>query len=113
MINQWLYSNNYLKQRRGHSSLHRFQTMESVSIITTVVSSNITHCEVYSIQHYVIKFVSDLRPVTCFPRVLNKIDRHEMLPVALNTITLTFEQCYYSYRGCIVCIKKNKIIDLE
>jgi hypothetical protein len=24
-------------------------------------NSNISHCEVYSIQHYVIKFVSDLR----------------------------------------------------
>jgi hypothetical protein len=28
-----------------------------------VVSSNPTHCEVYSIQYYVIKFVSDLRQV--------------------------------------------------
>ena len=29
--------------------------------ITTNVSSNPAHGEVYSIQHYVIKFVSDLR----------------------------------------------------
>ena len=28
-----------------------------------VVSSNPTHCEVYSIQRYVIKFVSDLRQI--------------------------------------------------
>jgi len=35
--------------------------MQSVSITTKVVSSNLVHGEVYLIQHYVIKFVSDLR----------------------------------------------------
>jgi hypothetical protein len=35
-----------------------------------VVSSNPTHGEVYSIQHYVIKFVSDLRQVGGFLWVL-------------------------------------------
>ena len=34
--------------------------VESVSITTKVVSSNPVHGEVYSIQHFVIKFVSDL-----------------------------------------------------
>ena len=34
------------------------------------VSSNPTHCEVYSIQHYVTKFVSDLRQVCGFSLVL-------------------------------------------
>jgi hypothetical protein len=34
------------------------------------VSSNPVHGEVYSIQHYVIKFVSDLRQVGGFLRVL-------------------------------------------
>jgi hypothetical protein len=37
--------------------------MQSVPITNNVVSSNSTHGEVYSIQHYVIKFVSDLRQV--------------------------------------------------
>jgi hypothetical protein len=32
--------------------------MQSVSITTNVVSSNSVQGEVYSIQHYVIKFVS-------------------------------------------------------
>ena len=32
-----------------------------MSITTKVVRSNPVHGEVYSIQHYVIKFVSDLR----------------------------------------------------
>ena len=37
---------------------------------TKVVSSNPVHGEVYSIQLYVIKFVSDLRQVGGFLRVL-------------------------------------------
>ena len=32
--------------------------MQSVSIITKDLSSNDAHAEVYSLQHYVIKFVS-------------------------------------------------------
>jgi hypothetical protein len=37
-----------------------------VPITTKVVSLNPVHGEVYSIQHYVIKFVSDLRQVGGF-----------------------------------------------
>jgi len=40
--------------------------MQSVPITTNVVSSNPAHGEVYSIQHYVIKFVSDLRQIGVF-----------------------------------------------
>ena len=62
-------------------------------ITTKVVSSNTVLGEVYSIQHYVIKFVSDLvggfSPVSS----TNKTDRHDiteiLLKVALNTINLT------------------------
>jgi hypothetical protein len=52
-----------------------------------------------SVQHYVIKFVSDLRQVGAFLWVLqfsstNKTDRHNiteiLLKVALNTTTVTF-----------------------
>jgi len=39
-------------------------------ITTKVVSSNPVHGEVYSIQHYVIKFVSDLRQVSGFLRII-------------------------------------------
>jgi hypothetical protein len=35
-----------------------------------VVSSNPVHDEVYSTQHYVINFISDLRQVCGFPRIL-------------------------------------------
>ena len=44
--------------------------MQSVPITTNVVSSNPIHGEVYLIQYYVIKFVSDLRQVCGFIRVL-------------------------------------------
>ena len=37
--------------------------VQSVHITTKVVSSNPVHGEVYSIQHYVMKFISDLRHV--------------------------------------------------
>ena len=44
-----------------------FTTTYAINAITTnIVSSNSTHCEVYLIQHYVIKFVSDLRQVGGF-----------------------------------------------
>ena len=44
--------------------------VQSVPITTKVVSLTPVHGEVYSIQHYVIKFVSDLRQVGGFLRVL-------------------------------------------
>jgi len=69
-----------------------------VPITTNVVSSNPAYGEVYSIQHYMIKFVNDLPQVDGFLRVLqklhtNKNDRHDiteiLLQVALNTTTIT------------------------
>ena len=39
------------------------QFVQSTPIISKAVNSNFSHGEVYSIQHYVIKFVSDLRHV--------------------------------------------------
>jgi len=44
--------------------------MQSMPVITNVVSSNPAHGQVYSIQYYVIKIVSDLRQVGGFLRVL-------------------------------------------
>jgi hypothetical protein len=62
-----------------------------VPITTTIVSSNPAHGKVYSIQHYMIKFVSDLRQVGGFIRVLwFRHDITEMLlKVTLSTITPT------------------------
>jgi hypothetical protein len=44
--------------------------VQSVPITTNVVSTNPTHGKVYSIQHYVIKFVSDMQQISGFLRVL-------------------------------------------
>ena len=53
-------------------------TCATVPSTTKVVSSNHVHGEVYSIQHYVIKLVIDLRQVGGFLDIL--------LKVVLNTI---------------------------
>jgi hypothetical protein len=74
----------------GFMQLH----VQSVPITTKVVSSNPVHGKEYSIQHYVIKFVSDLRQVGGFTGTpvssTNKTDRHLiteiLLKVALNAI---------------------------
>jgi hypothetical protein len=44
--------------------------VQSMPFITKVVSSNSAHGEVYSIQHFVIKLVSDFRQVSGFIREL-------------------------------------------
>ena len=43
--------------------------VQSVSIRTNVVSSNPVHGKVYSMQHYVKEFVSDLQQVGGFRRI--------------------------------------------
>ena len=69
-----------------------------VVVFTTLcaISSNPVHGEVYSRQHYMIKFLSNFRQVSGFPRVLQfpqpiKTDRHDitetLLKALLNTIT--------------------------
>ena len=58
--------------------------------------------DLYSIQHYVIKFVCDLRHLCCSPGTLvsstNKTDRHDiteiLLKVALNSTNQTTRKHY-------------------
>ena len=78
-----------------------------VPITTNVVSSNHTHGEWSSIQHYVIKFVSNLRQVGGFLRVLwfpppSKTDRHGitelLLKVALSTTSQPLHTYIYTYK---------------
>ena len=61
--------------RRGHRGHDRMTDglqlpVQSVPITTKVVSLSPVHGKVYSIQHYVIAFVSYLRQVCGFLRVL-------------------------------------------
>jgi hypothetical protein len=64
--------------------------MQSVTMTTDVVSSNPAHDEVYSIQHYVIKFVSDLGQVGGFSGTLvpssNKTDSHDITEILLKVV---------------------------
>ena len=60
------------RERCGHDRMvvgfiTTFVPVQSVPILTKVVSSNLVHDEVYSIQHYVIKFVSCFLRVPWFP----------------------------------------------
>ena len=66
----------------GFTTTHDVQ---SVAITTKVVSLNHVHGEVYSIQHYVMKFARDLPQVGGFLRVLvsstNKTDRPDITEI--------------------------------
>jgi len=55
--------------------------------ICNVVSSNVGHSDVYSIQPYVIKFASDLRQVGCLFRVLR------FPPLIKLTVTISLKYC--------------------
>jgi hypothetical protein len=59
-----------LQSLRGPQGLNRMVVGFTMPITTKVMSSNPAHGEVYSIQHYVIKFVSDFRQVCGFLPVL-------------------------------------------
>ena len=69
-------------------------------ITTKVVSSNPVHGEVYSIQHYVKKFVSDLRLVGGFSGYSSFL-HHDiteiLLKVVLNTINQTNSYTYTTW----------------
>jgi hypothetical protein len=58
----------YLYSSGGHHGLQL--PVQSVPVATKVVSSNLVNGEVYSIQHYVIKLVSDLQQVCGFLQLL-------------------------------------------
>ena len=67
--------------------------MQSVFIITKIVSYNPVLGDMLSIQHYVIKFVSDLRQVSGFYRVLRfhspkKTDRQDITEILLTLKTI-------------------------
>ena len=80
-------------------------------ITINVVSSNPVHCEVNSMQHYVIKVVSDLRQVSCFLRIFsvsptNKTDLHDiteiLLKVALGIINLNTTEIMHAGSETII-----------
>ena len=84
--------------------------MQSVPIITNVVSLHPANGKVYSIQHYVIKFVSDLQQIGGFlwvlrfpsPIKLTAAIIEILLKMALNTINQTKPLAYlFSFLCCV------------
>ena len=82
-------------------------SVQSVPITTNVVSSNPVHGEAYSIQRYVIMFVSELRQVCGFLGILRCLPPIKLIvtillkycwKVALNIITLTLY--YMNFQSC-------------
>jgi hypothetical protein len=63
------FTKTFIKSCQLHV-IHIHEQSVPIAIIPKVVSSNLVHGEVYSIQHYVIKFVSDLRQIGDFLLVL-------------------------------------------
>ena len=57
--------------------------LQSVPITTKVASSNLAHGKVYLIQHYEMKFVSDLRYVSGFVQDFStyKTYRHDITEI--------------------------------
>ena len=79
--------------------------MQSVSITTDDVGSNLDQDEVYSLQHYVIKFVSNLQQVGGFLPVL------WFPPPMKLTATITLKYLGYAYnliRSCWDYVRKTK-----
>jgi hypothetical protein len=76
---------------RGHDRMLVGLTtvcVQSVPITTKVVGSNPTHGEVYSIQHYVIKIVSDFPTGQWFSQSTqvsstNKTDSHDITEIGI------------------------------
>ena len=87
------------------SDVNYTSTRQPLIRITKVMSSNPVHGEVYSIQHYVIMFVSDLRQMVVFLWVLPFPPPIKLilLKVALNTIVQPWFPSIW-----IKCIQKPK-----
>jgi hypothetical protein len=70
--------------------------LQSVPTTINVVSLNLVHSKVYSIQHYAINFVSDLQLVSCSPDTqyssINKTDRHDITEILYSYIGTSFIQ---------------------
>ena len=84
--------------RRGHIRMVVGMRNQCLS-----VSSNPAHGEVYSVDHNVIKFVSDLRQVGGFLPVLlcPPLIAERLLKAALNNINLTYYfKCAFYMEFC-------------
>ena len=96
---------------RDHMVIGLTLPVQSVPITTKVVSLNPTHSEAYSIQHYVAKFLSDLRWFSLGTPVpsTNKTDSHDitkiLLKVAVSNISFTYSATRHQSKTAFSTIK--------
>ena len=92
--------------------------LQSVPITAEVVSLNPVHGKMYLIQHYVIKFVSDLHQVSSFLRVLrvsstSKTNRHDITEILLKVALSTLNQPLFLFMtfisAILACLKRGNI----
>jgi hypothetical protein len=78
--------------------------VQSAPITTKVVSSNPVHGEVYSIQHYVLQFISDFQHVWFSPGTpfssTNKTARHDIAEILLKVALKAINPQY----PCSLCL---------
>jgi hypothetical protein len=78
--------------------------VQSATITTKVVSSNPVHGEVYSIQHYVLQFISDFQHVWFSPGTpfssTNKTARHDIAEILLKVALKAINPQY----PCSLCL---------
>jgi hypothetical protein len=92
--------------------------VQSVPITTNIVSSNLVHGEVYSIQHYVIKFVSDLRQFGVFLRVLRfpppikLTSMHDITEILLKVAQTPYETKPVTILNVFCCFLGNRTYHL-
>ena len=82
--------------RRGHN---RIDVGFTTTCAISAYHASLKLCEVCSIQHYVIKFVSDLRQVGGLFWVLWFTDRHNITEILLKVALNTINQTYTSKKG--------------
>jgi hypothetical protein len=84
--------------------------MQLVPIISNVVSSNPFHGEVHSIQHYKIKFDSDLQLVTGFPWEVQFATQIKL--TAMYIYIFILQSVHLLYKYTIRMYKKYEILKL-
>jgi hypothetical protein len=82
-------------------------SVQSVPITTKVMSSNPVHCEVFSIQHYVIKFVSYLRLTDHCDCLNHKYDYHTLWSINLCGLYWLIDWCLTSNENSVIFINSR------
>jgi len=92
--------------------------VQSVIITTKVVSSNPVNGEVYSIQRYVIKFVTQLLAIGLWfspgtpVSSTNKTDRHKITEILLKVVLDTINQSNNYFNTHTACLEHRTYLEM-